>query len=418
MNEITHSLRGEGFDASEDGTGRGTPLIPVPHVDCLPTMMNGANTAAAHNARSGHTKDSYIVPMAFAQNTRDKVRLINGDGQIAGALAAEPGMKQQTYCAVQPTSTYGIDNENNGFPVDGPCGPLMKDSPTGGVRPLPAVMTAMQVRRLTPVECERLQGFPPVLEILRIEGCIDHQNKSVRVEASCHRLQSSAWTAAESEYLQFANTVALGSNISQVCQGRHVAVYARQRCAGSLRVLLKNQSVCDSSASSAGKQNWSLSHIQSESFAALLAPHWESLGKTVIHGKEASPQNILLSSMVESGNRSAVTSGAENEVSVSGAETGANEERCITSPLGRVMPTCDSPIATSLCSVINATSSFIQNETLPENFCIDLVLERGYTDIKPKGKPTPDGPRYKALGNSMAVPVMAHIGRKIQEAVK
>lgn len=29
----------------------------------------------------------------------------------------------------------------------------------------------------------------------------------------------------------------------------------------------------------------------------------------------------------------------------------------------------------------------------------------------------PDSPRYKALGNSMAVPVMAHIGKKIQKAV-
>ena len=38
-----------------------------------------------------------------------------------------------------------------------------------------------------------------------------------------------------------------------------------------------------------------------------------------------------------------------------------------------------------------------------------------YTDIKLKGKPTPDGPRYKALGNSMAVPVMAWIGKRIQE---
>lgn len=38
-----------------------------------------------------------------------------------------------------------------------------------------------------------------------------------------------------------------------------------------------------------------------------------------------------------------------------------------------------------------------------------------YTDIKPKGKDTPDGPRYKALGNSMAVPVMAWIGKRIQE---
>ncbi len=35
----------------------------------------------------------------------------------------------------------------------------------------------------------------------------------------------------------------------------------------------------------------------------------------------------------------------------------------------------------------------------------------GYTDIKEK---CPDGPRYKALGNSMAVPVMHWIGKRIQ----
>jgi DNA (cytosine-5)-methyltransferase 1 len=37
-----------------------------------------------------------------------------------------------------------------------------------------------------------------------------------------------------------------------------------------------------------------------------------------------------------------------------------------------------------------------------------------YTAIPYRGKPAADGPRYKALGNSMAVPVMAHIGRRIQ----
>ncbi len=37
----------------------------------------------------------------------------------------------------------------------------------------------------------------------------------------------------------------------------------------------------------------------------------------------------------------------------------------------------------------------------------------GYTDIRPDGKDTPDGPRYKALGNSMAVPVMRWIGERI-----
>ena len=38
----------------------------------------------------------------------------------------------------------------------------------------------------------------------------------------------------------------------------------------------------------------------------------------------------------------------------------------------------------------------------------------GYTQVQHRGKPAADGPRYKALGNSMAVPVMAWIGRRIQ----
>jgi site-specific DNA-cytosine methylase len=40
----------------------------------------------------------------------------------------------------------------------------------------------------------------------------------------------------------------------------------------------------------------------------------------------------------------------------------------------------------------------------------------GFTQIPWRNKPTencPDGPRYKALGNSMAVPVMRWIGERI-----
>ena len=39
-----------------------------------------------------------------------------------------------------------------------------------------------------------------------------------------------------------------------------------------------------------------------------------------------------------------------------------------------------------------------------------------YTAITVKGKPAADGPRYKALGNSMAVNVMRWIGERIQAA--
>lgn len=38
----------------------------------------------------------------------------------------------------------------------------------------------------------------------------------------------------------------------------------------------------------------------------------------------------------------------------------------------------------------------------------------GHTDVPYRGKPAADGPRYKAIGNSMAVPCMEFIGRRIE----
>jgi len=156
---VAHSLRGEGFDASEDGTGRGTPLVPV---HCF----------------------------GFAQNQRDEVRLMD----VAGALAAEAGMKQQTYVAfsckdhgadasdIAPTlRSMGHDGSHaNGGgqvavafaiqeravsenPNNGPQGKGYQEGVAYTMEArhhVQAVACSMQVRRLTPRECERLQGFP------------------------------------------------------------------------------------------------------------------------------------------------------------------------------------------------------------------------------------------------------------------
>lgn len=93
-----------------------------------------------------------IHAVAFQQNTRDEVRLMNGDGQIAGALAAQAGMKQQNYVA------YGADVYNHKL-FEEVTEPLLANSggsnTSGG-----KIQQGMQVRRLTPLECERLQGFP------------------------------------------------------------------------------------------------------------------------------------------------------------------------------------------------------------------------------------------------------------------
>lgn len=62
-----------------------------------------------------------------------------------------------------------------------------------------------------------------------------------------------------------------------------------------------------------------------------------------------------------------------------------------------------------------ATGSFIQHVT-PNASSVSFVwdIESDHTDIPWRKKMAPDGPRYKSLGNSMAVPCMEWIGRGIE----
>jgi DNA (cytosine-5)-methyltransferase 1 len=261
MQPVTHALTGEGFDASEDGTGRGTPLVPVgvtihgtdPTVQkvasyddvaqCLrartPGNIDNSSTTVVQQPVPFDTTQitsaaNYSRPqpgdpchplaagahppaIAFAQNQRDEVRVM----PVAGALAAEPGAKQQTYVMAFTAKDHGADageiaptlramghgasHANGGGQVavafssnmsvpdcqtDGTT-PTLKlgghgggnppavavafdtynqsinehtsqtiKSPQGAVQEsVGAVLHAMQVRRLTPEECEALQGF-------------------------------------------------------------------------------------------------------------------------------------------------------------------------------------------------------------------------------------------------------------------
>lgn len=79
-------------------------------------------------------ENSVLSPFGFAQNVRNEVRIV-GDGTISGALAANP---------VCPTLKCGGDGA---MVASETADKIMEANP-------------MLVRRLTPLECERLQGFP------------------------------------------------------------------------------------------------------------------------------------------------------------------------------------------------------------------------------------------------------------------
>jgi site-specific DNA-cytosine methylase len=131
----------------------------------------------------GDTRATTVV--AFTQNCRDEVRHINGDGQIAGALAADAGSHQTNYVeydvhgtlATKGASETDIHSALRGRTRgqseastttvvcgDGDTIGTIRSNTRNNSSPKTEaamhVMHGMAVRRLTPRECERLQGFP------------------------------------------------------------------------------------------------------------------------------------------------------------------------------------------------------------------------------------------------------------------
>jgi len=104
---VVHSLTAEGHDASEDGAGRGTPLVPM---------------AFQHKASISQTMNpSEVCPTIGASK--------------------EPAVAYQ--CQGTNVGPLGTLRSGNG-------------TVTGGV----PFVSQFGVRRLLPVECCRLQGFP------------------------------------------------------------------------------------------------------------------------------------------------------------------------------------------------------------------------------------------------------------------
>lgn len=127
--EVAYSLRADGFDASEDGTGRGTPFIPE-----LSHCLN-----AGGMGRQDYESETFI---AFDAR-QDCVSSVH----VAGALGSSHPQAQAVAHAFDARQRDVIQYGDL-------SGPLDTDGQTVGVQ------TGMAVRRLTPRECERLQGFP------------------------------------------------------------------------------------------------------------------------------------------------------------------------------------------------------------------------------------------------------------------
>lgn len=161
LSGVAHTLTGNGFDASEDGTGRGTPIVPQ--------WWSGADIADSLT----RTSDDQRMPdkqrfqaVIDAPTTIRKVRFSEWVEDETGSTLAARDYKDSGDLVVAPqtfrkSKRAQSDTDDKTWVDDGGANTLNVFD-VGDTRTTHAIVEppTYGVRRLTPIECERLQSFP------------------------------------------------------------------------------------------------------------------------------------------------------------------------------------------------------------------------------------------------------------------
>lgn len=161
---VAHSLRGEGFDASEDGTGRGTPLVPVSYAiqaGALRTNPASGPDGMGVQADRAYTLEARaeVQAVAVALRGREGGATAELGDKVQNCLRASSGGGDKPHVLVFDPIRYGDHQQDTLHHESGVMSSLPAGSNNNGGH-YTTTVAAMQVRRLTPRECERLQGFP------------------------------------------------------------------------------------------------------------------------------------------------------------------------------------------------------------------------------------------------------------------
>lgn len=357
---IAHALRAEGFDASEDGTGRGTPLIPVTY------SIMPQNSGKDYKARQVDVSQPLMA-----------------GGPVGGNQGGD--------YILQPVA-YGISTQQEPKWAEDLSPTLALPSSSGGGQ-VTAVAQGWAVRRLTPREAERLQGFPEIHKSVTVLVCEDEKIAT----ASCAALDSQALSRAES--------APVAANVLIDLERQAVEIHR----AGKLLW----------SANGAAKPNTSPLSMPLDAFVHLAATMTRIAVPGTPTGGAASPLNMTHSIPRWSGSASVKASGREIEALVRNAARFTDAANLsimsTTSPSGPRSLSRERTLATLSSCVVAAIALCIPAEMRQGNsYAVIVETVEGFTAIPYRGKPAADGPRYKAIGNSIAVPCLRWIGERIQ----
>lgn len=142
---VTPTLRAMGHSGSHANAG-GQLAVAAP-------LMAGMSKSSA---RMPQEQGALVpVPFAFAENSRGELRLCGGDGTVSAQLTTGGGKPGQG----QPVIAFDAQAAGmTGLAISEDVAGALHGGGRHGGRS--AVATRWAVRRLTPRECERLQGFP------------------------------------------------------------------------------------------------------------------------------------------------------------------------------------------------------------------------------------------------------------------
>lgn len=146
---VAHTLRAEGGDASEDGSGRGTPIVAVPFDTTQITSKS--NYSAPSAGAPCHPLAASAHPPAIAFNSREDPEVTWDRAGSLGASSPQAQAIAIQAAALRENPASGPDGAGFGVGVS-----YTLEARTQ----VHAIQSGWAVRRLTPTECERLQGFP------------------------------------------------------------------------------------------------------------------------------------------------------------------------------------------------------------------------------------------------------------------
>ena len=272
-----------------------------------------------------------------------------------------------------------------------------------------AVSFSTTVRRLTPRECERLQGFPDTKKSAIIEVCLDSQKNPASVEILNLKWQSLVGNVESEGSKERVPSAVHILDINNPSISKPVVKIVLTNY-GGVKVELHNQGKLIWSANSAKSQNL-LALLEKEDFAQAIVGLMQIVEQITSGGKVVLQKIETSLIPAESGKRLEKLSGSAITPLASDVNTDStiksNHTMFITSSLTD-SPSSELPLQTSFSFVINAIIGFIPQEILNESsliFQIDTV--EGWTEGQS------DSARYKQMGNAVTANVVEWIGKRL-----